>query len=202
MRYRWLAFLAALVGITAAHADLFNHVDCYVGALGGANWMNHQQSEWRYGTKVGFLVGAYGGIRFCNGFHLQGELAYRRNDLKEVDASDIIGPDFPRYFSPGSTIGRGETSTAMVNILYELSSVCNRWTPYIGLGLGYGKTEELVVGNFAVGAVSCQSFAVQTIIGLSYAITPCFDLGLEYRYLRPCRHVESQAATLSLKQYF
>ncbi|MDT7951272.1 MAG: OmpA family protein [Acetobacteraceae bacterium] len=158
----------------------------YVGAVGGANFMQREQVRVAIPTapgpfygKSGFDTGYVGiasiGYGFGNGLRIEAEGNYRRND-------------YGRSVAGVSTGGREEKYGAMANALFDLDIGSPYIYPYIGAGAGYARVNQS--GRFVLppfsGSVSGSenAFAYQAIAGLSFPIPPVVGLSLvaEYRY--------------------
>lgn len=158
----------------------------YIGAVGGANFMQREQVRVaipgspgpRYGNS-GFDTGYVGigsiGYGFGNGLRLEAEGNYRRNDYGHGSAGF-------------ATSGREEKYGAMANVLFDLDVGSPYVFPYIGAGAGYARINQrtgFVLPPYT-GAIngSDNGFAYQAIAGLSFPIPPVVGLSLvaEYRY--------------------
>jgi outer membrane protein OmpA-like peptidoglycan-associated protein len=158
----------------------------YIGAVGGANFMQREQVRVaipglpgpRYGN-TGFDTGYVGigslGYGFGNGLRLEVEGNYRRNDYGHGTAGF-------------ATSGHEQKYGAMANVLFDLDVGSSYIYPYIGAGAGYARInqrEGFVLPPYT-GTVSGSDngFAYQAIAGLSFPVPPVVGLSLtaEYRY--------------------
>lgn len=103
-------------------------------------------------------------------FRLEGEAAYRRNDIDGID----IG---------GSKAGSGkvEAMSGMVNAYLDFDLL--QFRPFIGLGAGMARIDADLGTVTGFGRVDDHDdvFAWQSMVGLSFAMQPVgFDVG--YRY--------------------
>ena len=166
----------------------------YVGAAGGANFMQSERQTRRTLGGVdqpgrrrllfdsGYVGLAGIGYGFGNGLRVEVEGSYRNNRIKPGDA--------PNRISIG---GHEQKYGAMVNALFDLDIGSPYVFPYLGGGLGYqwvdlrsrrtlsapgGATTERLDGTDA-------SFAYQGIFGLSFPVPPVVGLSLttEYRFM-------------------
>lgn len=162
----------------------------YIGAVSGVNFRNPD-----YHKKVypGFLVGAYSGYKFYNNLRLEGELAFRRNEIKRTNRLHK---------------GYDSTLSCMANLIYDFN-LCSKWTPFLGMGLGYAYN-DLKVGlpispSFLGGQVTyfrrSHDFAYQGIVGIAYRITSKIDLDLQYRYMHTGVSLDN-SILLSIKKFF
>lgn len=191
MKYHLFVWLVVLLTSVSAYVNGYIYPECYVGVLGGANFIeDNKQGLLDVDMQVGGVVGAFVGCRF-NGIRLEAEVAYRRNDLLAVKEGE---------FSLGGK-GRMEVSTVMVNALYELPLPI-LWTPYVGFGIGYCRVDELIFARYLERNEIDNAFAWQAIVGVCRPLTYSVDLGFEYRYLQPGMHFYDHAIALSLKHLF
>lgn len=192
MKHRLFALMiAGLIG-ASAYAGACANQGFYVGALGGVNFIDLEAGVFDYDMDTGYALGAFAGYRFCNGVRLEAELAYRRNAIGK----------FKFFDSELGANGSMKITTLMANALYEFS-INSPLTPYVGLGLGYSRFAHHVTGDQIIdGDFTDDTCAWQAIVGVSYPITYCADLGIEYRYLHPVRFTDDQAIVLSLKNTF
>lgn len=144
----------------------------YLGAFGGANWLNlHHIKGFKSGAKGGFVGGVSLGYEFDNGFRVEGEVSYRRNHVKRGERdrysdnyfysnsfdNDYFYSDSSDSFSDFSFSKNGRYSSRkgksfyshswayMANLLYDFnsfSSFCPNFVPYIGFGLGYSQQND------------------------------------------------------------
>ncbi len=95
------------------------------------------------------------GYAFANGLRLEGELAYRNNEIEDSDAE-------------------AEATSAMLNLLYDFNRG-GRFEPYLGVGVGYGDVD---VDDIA----SDSGIAYQAMAGIAIGLTERLDLDIGYRY--------------------
>lgn len=170
------------------------HGGFYAGALGGVNFIDVVDHVIAIDPETGYVIGGFGGYGFCCGMRLEAEVAYRRNSVKGLRL---------RGDSMVKGTGHADLTTVMVNALYEIPTCYDWLNPYLGLGLGYCHANHNVEAGF-LGTLSGgeDNFSWQAIVGFGYPLTDCFDVGIEYRYLRPMQLVDDHAAVLSLKRIF
>jgi outer membrane protein OmpA-like peptidoglycan-associated protein len=123
------------------------------------------------------------GYGFMNGFRLEGELAYRDNEIDGTSAD--------------ATAWAG-----MLNGYYDFNRG-GGWEPYLGLGVGYGSLDISTADEES-------SWAWQAMAGLAIPLSETLDLDLGYRFFR-MEDVEisgvdvdydHQAVTLGLRWQF
>ncbi|MGE3770674.1 MAG: OmpA family protein [Bdellovibrionales bacterium] len=168
----------------SAHADYVDYDGFYLGAFGGYNYLNGNESTPYTGSTVvgvtseieyegGFAAGAAAGYSWGTGLRTELEYAYRANDVSDVDPN-----------VPGADSGEVTLHTVMVNALYDLP-VDWMLRPYGGLGVGFAMAsyENIAdLGGFTIDDDG-TGLAWQVIGGLSYAISPRFSANLEYRWV-------------------
>ncbi len=97
-------------------------------------------------------------------FDLEVEYTYERNKWNVSAANSITNV---------AVSGKGRNHNLMINGFYNLN-LDSDFTPYVGLGLGGA--------NYDDGSNDESAFVYQAMLGVNYALTKEFDLGLEYRY--------------------
>jgi outer membrane autotransporter protein len=170
----------------------------YVGGLVGVNFMNEKHLDFY----PGFKLGAFAGYKFSScenpllNMRLEGEISYRHNAVRKV-----------KFHSQKARIhGYTDSVNYMVNAYYDIETE-TKWTPYVGVGLGWVHTKEHAkfhVGNGVSirGSQSDNRFASQYIGGLAYEIADGVQLGGEYRYVVVSKHANEHTIALTLKRYF
>lgn len=179
--------------------------------------------------KTGYNISGFAGYRFDNGLRLEAEVAYSENRVKDhrnltVGGTVIDGLDVavltraaaaaanPRV---GTVIGNGgggrTTNWAfMANAYYDFNAG-GSLQPYVGGGIG-AKIVDVRYSPSGVGVSQGDKtvFAYQGMAGLTYKISPSFEVFGEYKYrgadranvplqLLPARWgVESNQSILSL----
>ena len=127
------------------------------------------------------LSAGYSGL-FIPQFRVEGEVAYRDNDVSKITESPPVGP----CFSAGCA-GTGDISSLafMANGYYDFLN-SSAFTPYIGGGIGGARVSGNNVGitspvHFTFSAHDWE-FAYQGIAGVRYSLNPNWSLNLDYRY--------------------
>lgn len=175
-----LLMLATTCVATSVHADDCVDYGMYVSGFAGGN-MSHEHG---HGIQFnpGIAGGAALGYKFENNIRVEGEVAVRRNKIRHIDI-------------------HANTYSAMGNVYYDFENDSD-FTPYIGAGAGYAKTEaSMKIGHTNISG-SKNGFAYQGIGGVSYKIADKTHLGLEYRYFRAHKQQQNHTVALSLKRYF
>jgi len=188
-----LAPAAAMALPLFAQAQPINGL--YIGAGVGGNFLNgtnisidgvgdyiSPDFSWGY---AGLLSIGWG---FGNGFRVEIEGSYRRNDTQGVVAS---GESMPGARGTASSYG------GMVNILHDIdiNGALGGLTPYLGAGIGYIWHDYDKVG-WGIGVASetfsgnAGALAGQAIAGLSLPISavPGLSLTAEYRFMATKGH--------------
>lgn len=161
-----LATVAGAVALTclsgAAQAQ-----NWYVGGYGAMNYTHDGNANGadKMVYDLGFGVGAMAGFAMTNGFRLEGEIAYRSNDI------DTIG---------GVPVGLDMTSWAfMANALYDINTQSSI-RPHIGGGLGVARA------TVESGSLEYNDtvLAAQFIVGIDYYVAPDLALAIDFRHMR------------------
>ncbi|MBN9378959.1 MAG: hypothetical protein BGO14_02900 [Chlamydiales bacterium 38-26] len=182
----------------------------YVGATGAANFLsNTKRHHGRYERGSRYQTGFFGaidlGYRWCSGFHMEAEVAYRYNRAKRHRGYDYNGLSTRRHR------GHRDVWAAMVNVLYDIN-MCWCVEPYVGVGIGYAHVRNGRNNNFyGYGRRhhhrDDNQFAWQVIAGVAYPICDNIDLAVEYRFFdtttrRHERNVYNNDIGVNLKYYF
>ena len=157
---------------TASAADGF-----YLGLQGGISDMEDTETEGVTGEMdSGYAIAGVVGYDFGY-FRLEGEVAYRENDIDEIN---IFGND---------TVSSGDvTSTAfMLNGYVDIENP-SPVTPYLGAGIGYNYAEQegkaVYGGSTTVKYDDSDTvFAYQLTAGIAWDVNDAFTLDLCYKYL-------------------
>jgi opacity protein-like surface antigen len=125
-------------------------------------------------AKTGFGIGLLGGFDFGT-YRLEGEFAYRKNNLKEItfvgDPTEPVGGDV-------------STMALMVNGYYDFRTVSPTFVPYLGLGLGGARVKAKAIhqDTSTIYSDSDTVFAYQFAAGVGYVISKELTLDLGYKY--------------------
>jgi opacity protein-like surface antigen len=151
--------------------------------------------------KKGFNVSGFAGYRFDNGFRLEAEVAYSENRVKDhrnlavggtvIDGLDsaVLTRGAASATNPlvGTVIGNGgggrvSNWAVMGNAYYDFNSG-GSIQPYIGGGLGIQKVDvRYSPSNVGVSRGDKAVFAYQGMAGLTYKVSPSFEVFGEYKY--------------------
>ncbi len=158
----------------------------YVSLGGGGNYKQDERltNNAPYGGKLRFDIGEAGaaavGYGFGNGFRVEIEGDYRRNDVRQLSLA-----------IPTNASGRQENYGGMVNGYFDLDIGSPYVYPYFGVGAGYSQTRLQGIGahdpvsGFTANLHGDQGdFAYQAMFGLSFpvALVPGLSLTAEYRF--------------------
>jgi outer membrane protein OmpA-like peptidoglycan-associated protein/opacity protein-like surface antigen len=180
-----LATSAALIGLSAAaHAQPVTGP--YISLGGGGNYIQDERltKDSVIGGKLRFDIGETGvaavGYGFGNGFRVEAEGDYRRNDVREL-----------AFAIPTRAGGRQQNYGGMLNGYFDLDIGSPYVYPYLGLGAGYAQTRlenvsaiDPVSGYTETLGGEHGNFAYQAMFGLSFpvAFLPGLSLTAEYRF--------------------
>ena len=141
----------------------------------------------------GFALSGAVGYDFGNNWRLEGELAYRDNDLDQTDVIspgafiDLLPEGAPQSLLLGKADADGDVSaiTLMCNLYYDFDLGAG-WTPYVGAGLGVAfisaESRPPAFGRQVVNDDDTV-FAYQLGAGIAYEVSPDLTVSLDYRYL-------------------
>ena len=92
---------------------------------------------------TGFKFGAMLGYRLESGLRLEGEVFMARADVTKITNRNIIvgGQQLPIQV-PLEVSGAAEQLGVMANLWYDLETIDDAWTPYIGGGLGLVRIDQ------------------------------------------------------------
>ncbi len=170
------AALAAAPGIAFAQdAVVTNNNEGWYATLGGGLNMltNSDIKGGAYESTGKFHDGftGLGAVGYSFGhFELEGELAARRNGVKDLT-------------NPGGGTGHVWAESLMVNAIYDFLPD-RALSPYIGVGAGAAHVNYSDVGGSSGALIndSDNVFAYQGIVGLRYNISSQWTADIDYRY--------------------
>lgn len=189
MKKNILLFLMPLLFLSAADAHAGQSCDqdgCVYGTnfyakiLSGVNFLQNTTLSGNEATyQTGYIVAGTLGYCWCNyGLCLEGEFAFRNNDIDEI-----------QFVTQGSSSqGYLQTSSGMLNLLWNvplcLPDSCWKIQPFIGSGIGYDLERMRSSNSRIIFAQEWSNFAWQVIGGVAFPIYCNTELTLEYRYHR------------------
>ena len=186
------ATILAPLGLSVQQAAAQPVSGLYIGAGGGVNFMQREQTSGRFGTSTdafdhGYVALGSVGWGFGNGLRLEAEGNFRHNRF-----------DTPNGNASFSNGGTEKKYGAMVNALFDLDVGSPYVFPYLGGGVGYGRVDQRYQSAFNAAAVAGAApsgtvtnyrldegnFAYQAIGGASFPIPGVVGLSLtaEYRF--------------------
>jgi outer membrane protein OmpA-like peptidoglycan-associated protein len=194
MRLLKIAAYAAVVSLAfGAPARAADHHGFYVGLEGG--WVKVEDTSLPslgyenlvFEDKLGkdaYAALATAGYAFEGNWRLEAEVGYRRNALDKVDVS--IGPNAALGLYPLED-GHLREVTGFVNAIYDIR-LGNRLLLDLGAGVGVDNVALKIPDPDGAGLmravdVDNSVLAGQLLAGLTYRLSPHWDLDLNYRYL-------------------
>lgn len=213
--YMALAALVCLAALKAAPASANQQEGMYAGAFVGANFIQFSKKKHRPKVEfdTGVAVAGFGGYRFCGGFRLEAEVAYRYNKIRKIKFHDFSISDSSGSGRRHRNRGNLNQWTGMVNALYDIpvgwDCCSNSIVPYVGVGIGYSHQEYKSGSNRRHEEhrhrrnTKENGFAWQVLAGLTYVIDCHFDASLEYRFLKGrATHIYNHAIGVTGKYHF
>ena len=160
--------LLTIAGAAIMFSSLAGTAQAQNWYAGGYGAMNYTHDGFANGTDkmtydLGFGVGATAGYAMANGLRVEGEIAYRLNDVDTL-AGAPIGADISSW-------------ALMANALYDINTQSNI-KPHIGGGLGIANATLESAGI----AYSDTVIAAQFIVGVDYNVAPDLALTLDFRH--------------------
>jgi OOP family OmpA-OmpF porin len=193
MSVRRALLLAAVLPLLAAAPARADRAGWYLGGAGGWSKLDHVDSSnssflFKSEETNGYAVLGFVGYNFGGFFRLEGELGYRRHDVKSLAVVNDGG--LGAKIGVGSLTGAsahpsGHVSAAslMVNGLFTMVPSW-RISPYIGGGIGAANVtlDKAAVAGTTVANGSDGRLAGQGIVGVGGKINEHVSLALDYRY--------------------
>lgn len=171
--------------------------DIYFSFLGGANFQQDRSvfisdittsASSHVDPNTGFVLGAAVGThldRWLRGLRAEIEASYRRN---EADGNWFVDTFFSD--AGGPLDANVSTFAVLANVWYDID-VGHKWVPYLGGGVGWGRTKFNAVladtsgfGGTTSLSVENSGFAYQVGGGINYEVQDGVSLGVGYRYFR------------------
>ena len=191
---RYLVMGIIGTGVIAPASGFADTLGPYVSGMAGVNWVEAQdlnqnnldfvEMEFNQPLHSGYATGLAFGWRFPIGLRPEVELSYRKNTLTQFNHRV--------YEGGGSIDGEGEeqATALMANLWYDvlnLPAPLNRFTPYVGGGLGYAvlKVSGLEAGGVQFGDTHRDTVsAYQLGAGIGYELTDHWSMSMDYRYFK------------------
>lgn len=171
----------------------------YAKIFGGANFLQNTTIN---GNKASYETGyvASGALGFCwryYGLRLEGEYAFRRNDIDKI-----------HFNSQGfSKHGHFQTSSYMANLLWDFPLCawgCKFWKlqPFIGAGIGADLQQMYSSNSLVHFSQKWTRFSWQAMTGLSYPIFHNTVLSVEYKFHEGGSHFYNHSVGVGLAYKF
>ncbi|SCA62982.1 Uncharacterized protein SCG7086_AG_00290 [Chlamydiales bacterium SCGC AG-110-P3] len=138
-------------------------------------------------TDRGYLASLALGYHWSDCWAIEVELSRQASD---IEMAIINGVSF-------NAAGHHRVWSVMTNLIYDLNMDLNGFQPYVGMGIGVAHQLLRLKRTGTTDIDDSQNtFALQTLAGLSYPLSPCVDLCFEYRhFLTTDPHFYNQAGT-------
>ena len=190
---RKLAIAMALASTGLATPAVGRDHSGYLGVEGGVLFVEDQDLDYDDGIlvlsnaitvnhKTGYDVDLIAGYDFGM-LRVEGELGYKRAKLDQLRIDPRIAGGSPGEGFDAS--GSGRAFSGMVNALLDFGDD-NGLSGYAGAGVGYASVKYKAAAATPFGPLafsdSDSRLAWQGILGLRYAVSQNFDVGLKYRY--------------------
>ena len=125
---------------------------------------------------TGYALSGALGYRFANGFRVEGEVAYRRNNVDKVSLT-VSGVGLP-----------GDVDDHLTNLGFMVNAYQDLQTesgviPYLGIGLGFNRVGMGAIDSMYLSADHDTVFAYAAMAGVSVPVAESTSLSVEYKYL-------------------
>lgn len=176
----------------------YDETNFYAKVLGGVNFLQHTRLNGNKATyQTGYIISGSLGYNCCYGFRLEGEYAFRRNEIRKIH---FFGQGFSKH-------GRLQTSSYMANLLWDLPLTlwgCSFWDmqAFIGAGIGYDFQQMHSSNSNIIFKQKWRHFSWQLMAGLAYPIFCDADMTLEYRYHKGGCHFYNHSVGVGLVYKF
>jgi len=167
--------LLTSVSVAANEGVWYGRVNAGFSSLGDSDISLADQSSASTEFDSGLLIGGAIG-RQIGAFRVEGEIAFRSNDISTNDLAGYRGGDDSGDFA---SLGLG------LNLLYEKNLFgSDRAVSYFGGGVVYIQEIDMDLVTLSGDEVSFSDsdFGIQLLAGARYEVTPDWDLFAELRY--------------------
>lgn len=170
----------------------------YAKILAGENFLQDTAINGNKSTyQTGYIIAGSLGYYWCYGLRVEGEYAYRKNDIKKIH---FCGEDF-------STHGHFQTSSYMANLLWDLplsswGCVFYDFQPFIGFGVGCDFQQMHASNSRIIFNQKWNHFSWQLMAGFSYPIFCNTELTLEYKFHQGGCHFYNHSIGVGLSYTF
>lgn len=167
--------------------------DFYGKILTGANFLQSTQTN---GNKTkydaGYIIAGSLGYYWCYGLRLEGEYAYRNNDVSKMH---FVGQGFSRH-------GCFQSSSYMANLFWDIPQCLYNLHPFLGLGIGYD-CQRLCASNSRIRFNQRWShFSWQLMAGVAYPIFCNTEFTIEYRFHQGGSHFNNHTLGFGIVYHF
>ncbi len=189
-----LFFILSFLSLSTISASWIEYIEYdYLQVAGGADFVQDKiKSHVDIDYDVGYAIRGSIGMKWCWGIRTELEIGYRSSPIKDVSIEGVSA----------HLTGHLSHITGFLNIFYDFPS-CWDITPFLGAGVGYQyETAELKGHNLKHIENNDHAVTGQFIAGISYPISPCWLLSLDYRYLPFDEDARSQVLGLGISYLY
>lgn len=191
-------FSALMVGQEASAARSYRQPmspggHWYGSLFGGGNWLQMSEISGDYSAKAfepGYQLGLTFGYQMASPFRVEAEFSYRQNSLRHIEYLQTT-----HYCHLNA-----RTWAYMGNMFVDLD--CGVAKPYLGVGLGYARTDGTDNIEDAAIALKDYGLAWQALAGIAIPFTENLDLDIGYRCFMAKRHYRDHSLNVGLRQAF
>ncbi len=179
MKTNILLLLMSLSIFMAADASCYGGSCYYAKFFSGANFMQTAKkiSANKPTYQTGYNISASLGYCWQYGLRLEGEYAYRKNTIREID---FFGEGFSKH-------GQVKVSSYMANVLWDLP--LSLWgcpflniKPFVGAGCGYDYRQMHSSNSRIRFTEKWHHFSWALMAGLAYPVIFNTEVTLEYKF--------------------
>lgn len=148
------------------------------GASGPGGAQANVDSDYDGGYNLGIAVGTK--IPAWSGVRAELALSYAQNDADSIDFSGNGAGE------EGNVDGDISSTSIFANVLYDIETSHERFTPYIGAGIGVSFIDSSISYGGLPVRINDEDevFAAQLIAGAAYKLNDQLDLTFDARYSR------------------
>jgi opacity protein-like surface antigen len=193
MKKNIVLLISFLFFIVAKDSCCAHETNFYAKIFSGANFLQNTSINGNKSTyKAGYIIAGSLGFDWRYGLSLEAEYAFRRNAIRKT-----------KFFVEGfSKHGHFQTSSYMVNLLWDLPlSSCNI-QPFIGAGIGYDFQKMHSSNSRIIFNQKWNHFSWQMMAGLAYPIYCNTELTLDYKFHQGGSHFNNHSVGVGLVYKF
>jgi opacity protein-like surface antigen len=170
----------------------------YAKILSGANFLQNTRADRnksRYQT--GYLISGYLGYYWQCGLYVEGEYAYRINEIRKI-----------HFFGQGdSRHGHFQSSSYMANLLWDLplsswGCLFDNLRAFVGAGIGYDFQRMHSSNSCIIFKQKWKHFSWQLMTGLAYSVFCNTEISLEYKFHQGSCHFNHHSLGVGLTYKF